>query len=179
MPTKPVWEYRSERELFGVPLVHLRVGDRLAEPVRAWIAAGDCAFGILFAFGGLAIAPISFGGCAIGLFSFGGLSIGALSLGGTALGVWVFGGLAMGWQAFGGCAIAWNAAWGGYAIAHDFAIGALVHATQANSPIAIQVIHANPFFRISGMTLPYLLFLNLAWVIPMMAMRRKATRARQ
>jgi RNA polymerase sigma factor (sigma-70 family) len=176
MPTKPVWEYRSQRQLLGLPLVHLRVGDRLAEPVKAWIAAGDCAFGILFAFGGLAIAPISIGGCAIGLFSFGGLSIGTLSLGGTALGVWVFGGLALGWQAFGGCAIAWNAAWGGYAIARGFAIGGLVHAAQANNPIALQFIQANPFFRISGKTLPYLLWLNLVWVIPMMAMRRKLNR---
>jgi len=170
-PTKPVWEYRSRRELFGLPLVHFRAGDRLAPPVRAWIAAGDCAIGVLFAFGGLAIAPVSLGGCAVGLLSFGGLSIGALSLGGTAVGVWVFGGLAIGWHAFGGCALAWSAAWGGYAIARDFAVGGVVHAAQANNQAAIDFMQANPFFRISGKTLPYLLWLNLVWILPMIGMR--------
>jgi len=179
MPTKPLWEYRSRQHLLGLPLVHLRVGDRLAEPIRAWIAAGDCAFGVLFAFGGLAVAPVSIGGCALGLLSFGGLSIGALSLGGCAVGVWVFGGLAMGWQAFGGCAIAWSAAWGGYAIAHDFAMGGLVHAAQANNQKAIQFIQANAFFRISGRTLPYLLWMNMVWVIPMMVSARVAAHARR
>jgi RNA polymerase sigma factor (sigma-70 family) len=179
MPTKPLWEFRSRQHLLGLPLVHIRIGDRLAEPIKAWIAAGDCAFGVLFAFGGLAIAPISIGGCAVGLFSFGGLSIGALSLGGCAVGIWVFGGLAMGWQAFGGCAIAWNAAWGGYAIARDFAIGGLVHAAQANNQMAIQVIQTNPFFRISGRTLPYLLWMNMIWVIPMMVSARVAKYGRR
>jgi RNA polymerase sigma factor (sigma-70 family) len=178
-PTTPVWEYRSRREFLGMPLIHLRAGDRLAPPVRAWIAAGDCALGGLFAFGGLAIAPVSLGGCAVGLISFGGLSIGALSLGGTALGVWAFGGLALGWQAFGGCALAWNAAWGGYAIARAFAVGGVVHAAQANNPAAIQFMQANPFFRISGMTLPYLLWLNLVWIVPMMMMQRITKRAKQ
>ena len=41
-------------------------------PVKAWIAAGDYAVGLLFAFGNVAIAPVSMGGLAIGLLSFGG-----------------------------------------------------------------------------------------------------------
>jgi RNA polymerase sigma factor (sigma-70 family) len=165
-PTQPVWEYRSRFSLFGLPFIHVRFGDRLAEPIKAWIAIGDCAFGVLFAFGGLAIAPISFGGCAVGLFSFGGLALGALVLGGMGFGVWVFGGLAIGWQSFGGCAIALNAAWGGYAIARDFALGGLAHAVQVNNEIAIRVMMANPFFRISNKVLPYLFWLNLVWFIP-------------
>jgi RNA polymerase sigma factor (sigma-70 family) len=179
MPTKPLWEYRSRVCLLGLPLVHFRIGDRLAPPVFAWIAAGDCAFGLLFAFGGLAIAPISLGGCAVGLVSFGGLSIGALSIGGTALGAWAFGGLAIGWQAFGGCAIGWSAAWGGYGIARDFALGGTVSAAHANNRVAVDFIQAKPFFRISGMTLPYLLWFNLIWLVPLMAMRRVAKRARR
>jgi RNA polymerase sigma factor (sigma-70 family) len=165
-PTQPVWEYRSRFSLFGLPFIHIRFGDRLGEPIKAWIAVGDCAFGVLFAFGGLAIAPVSIGGCAVGLFSFGGLALGALVLGGMGFGVWVFGGLAIGWQAFGGCAIALNAAWGGYAIAHDFALGGLAHALQANNDIATQVMMANPFFKISDKVLPYLFWLNLVWFIP-------------
>ena len=170
-PTKPVWEYRSRIKLLGVPLVHFRIGDRLAPPVFAWFAAGDCAFGIIFAFAGLAVAPISVGGCAVGLLSFGGLSVGILSLGGTAIGAWVFGGLAIGWRAFGGCAIALNAAWGGYAIARDFALGGLAHAAQSNNSVANDFMQSSPFFRISGMTLPYLLWLNLIWIIPVSIMR--------
>jgi RNA polymerase sigma factor (sigma-70 family) len=176
-PTQPLWEYRSRGEFLGLPLIHFRVGDRLAPPVRAWIAAGDCAFGGLFAFGGLAIAPISLGGCALGFLSYGGLSIGVLALGGTAAGAWAFGGLALGWQAFGGCALAWHAAQGGYAIARDFALGASVHAAQANNQAAINFMQTSRFFRVSAMTLPYLLWLNLVWMIPMMLMRRVAKRA--
>jgi RNA polymerase sigma factor (sigma-70 family) len=171
-PTQAVWEYRSRFELLGLPFIHIRLGDRLGEPLRAWIAAGDCAMGVLFAFGGLAIAPVSIGGCAVGLFSFGGLSIGALALGGFGFGVWAFGGLALGWQSFGGCAIAWNAAWGGYSIAHGFALGGVVHAAQANNDTAGQIIRANPFFRISARLLPYLFWMNLIWFIPMVVQRR-------
>jgi RNA polymerase sigma factor (sigma-70 family) len=170
-PTRPVWEYRSLFHLLGLPFIHIRVGDRLGEPIKAWIAVGDCAVGILFAFGGLAIAPVSIGGCALGLISFGGLSIGALALGGMGLGIWSFGGLAIGWQAFGGCAIAWNAAWGGYAIAHDFALGGTVHAAQANSEFVHNLLVSNPFFRISEKVLPYLFWMNALWVVPMIIQR--------
>lgn len=166
-PLSPVWEYRTRFHLLGLPFIHIRIGDRLGEPLKAWIAVGDCAIGVLFAFGGLAIAPISIGGCALGLLSFGGLSVGALALGGMGLGVWAFGGLAVGWQAFGGCAIAFNAAWGGYAIARDLALGGIAHAAQTNSQIVEQWMQSNPFFRISGRTLPYLFWLNFVWVIPL------------
>ncbi len=170
-PTKPVWEYRSKFTLLGLPFIHLRMGDRLAEPLKAWIAAGDCAFGVLFAFGGLAIAPVSIGGCAIGLFSFGGLAMGVLVLGGTGIGGWAFGGLVIGWQAFGGCAIALNAAWGGYAIAHDFALGGIAHALQANNDLAKQAMNTNPFFAISNKVLPYMYWLNLIWFLPLIVQR--------
>src|SRR5206468_12231690 len=112
---KPAWEYRSKLQLLGWPLLHIRIGGGLAvqhKPVKAWIAAGDCAIGLLFAFGGMAVAPLSVGGCAIGLIPFGGMAVGPLALGGISLGLWSFGGLAIGWQSYGGCAIAWNAALG-------------------------------------------------------------------
>jgi RNA polymerase sigma factor (sigma-70 family) len=178
-PRTPVWEFRSRLQWLGLPFIHIRIGDRLAEPLKAWIAIGDCAVGVIFAFGGLSIAPISIGGCAIGLFSFGGLSIGALALGGFGLGVWTFGGLAIGWQSFGGCAIAWNAAWGGYAIAHDFALGGIAHAVQTNSDVVEHLLKSNPFFRISEMTLPYLFWLNLIWVVPMIVQWRVIARKRR
>ncbi|HLZ54753.1 MAG TPA: sigma-70 family RNA polymerase sigma factor, partial [Verrucomicrobiae bacterium] len=107
---EPAWEYRSRLELFGLPLVHIRIGDRFAilkKPVKAWIAVGNAAIGGLFACGGLAIAPLSLGGLSIGILSLGGLSAGIFALGGIALGVWaLFGGLTIGWQAVGCIAVA-------------------------------------------------------------------------
>ena len=167
-PQTAVWEYRSRFQLLGMPLIHFRLGDRLGEPVRAWIAAGDCAFGGLIAFGGLAIAPISVGGCAIGLFSFGGLAIGAAVMGGLGLGGWAFGGLVFGWQAFGGCAIAWDSAWGGYAIAHGTAVGGVSHGAVTGGHAVIDALSKNHlFFRISAAIYPFLFWLNMIWVTPL------------
>src|SRR5262249_42731216 len=118
-------EYRSKLELLGWPLIHFRFnqGAGTRTPSKAWFEGGACAVGLLFAFGGFAMAPVSCGGVAIGLLPFGGLAVGLASIGGFAFGGWVFGGIAVGWQAFGGCAIALNAANGGLALARDFALG--------------------------------------------------------
>src|SRR6478736_804754 len=58
---KPAFEYRSRATFLGLPLVHIRIGDRfdvLQAPVKGWIAMGNFAIGGLFAFGGLVIAPL-------------------------------------------------------------------------------------------------------------------------
>jgi hypothetical protein len=151
--------------------VHIRIGGGVAaqyQPVKAWIAVGDCAIGVLFSFGGIAIAPVSIGGLAIGLFPFGGCALGMLALGGTSLGMWSFGGLAIGWEAFGGCAIAWKAAVGGVAVAHDFALGGIAQALQANSEAAAKFVRAQPFFSATQVVFRYLAWLNLIWVVPML-----------
>jgi hypothetical protein len=168
-PTQPAWEYRSRLALLGLPLLHVRFSRSAHQrtPVKAWIAAGDVAFGVLFAFGGLAIAPVSIGGIAIGLMPWGGAAIGLFAIGGFALGGWVFGGFALGWQAFGGCALAWNAAMGGLAIARDFALGGVAHAAQANSEIASQFMKASQFFRRMESLSHYVGWLNLLWLIPL------------
>jgi RNA polymerase sigma factor (sigma-70 family) len=168
---KPAWEYRSRLDLFGLPLVHIRIGDRFAilkKPVKAWIAVGNSAVGGLFACGGLAIAPVSVGGLSIGVLSLGGLSVGMVALGGIALGVWLlFGGLIAGWQAFDGCfAVAWNAAVGEFALAHDFALGRFALAAQTNNEIAGQFIFPNVFFRCAEFIHRHWLWLNLFWLIP-------------
>ena len=168
-PTRVAWEYRSRRCLLGLPLVPLRMGGVAQAPVKAWIASGGTAYGVLFAFGGLAVAPVSVGGLALGLFSFGGTSAGVLALGGLGLGVWAVGGAALGWQAFGGCAIAWNAAMGGVAVARDFALGGIAHAAQANNDAAVLSMRDQWFFRLSGDAAPYLALFNLLWIIPLMA----------
>jgi RNA polymerase sigma factor (sigma-70 family) len=178
--TQPAWDYRSRLELLGLPLVHIRFSRSPVQrtPVKAWIAAGDFAYGVLFAFGGLAIAPVSIGGIAIGLIPFGGLSAGIFAMGGFAFGGWAFGGFALGWQTFGGCALAWNAATGGLAIARDFAMGGVAHAAQANNEIASQFMKASSFFRLMEILSHYMGWLNLLWLIPLVQWRRIMAKTR-
>jgi RNA polymerase sigma factor (sigma-70 family) len=178
---RPLWEYKSRLELLGWPLVHIRVGGgAAAQPraIKAWFAAGDIAVGVVFAFGGVAIAPLSVGGCAIGFLPFGGFALGPVALGGFALGVWSFGGLAIGWQSYGGFALAWNAAMGGFAVAHDFALGAIANAAQVNNEAAEAAIKPTWFFRASEVGVRYLFWLNLLWVLPLIFWWRKMARTR-
>jgi hypothetical protein len=170
-PARPAWEYRSKFALLGLPFIHIRMSGGLTVPVvpvKAWIAAGDYAVGLLFAFGNLAIAPVSIGALAIGLMSFGGCAVGLLSLGGFSLGVWSLGALAFGWEVFGCCAIGWIAADGGIAIAHNFAVGGIAQALQANNDAAQSYFRLNLFFQHARLPVRYLAWLNLLWVIPML-----------
>jgi hypothetical protein len=166
---KPAWEYRSKFALFGLPFIHVRMSGGLTapvKPVKAWIASGDYAVGLLFASGNLAIAPVSIGATAIGIVSFGGAAMGFISLGGFSLGFWAFGALAFGWKAFGACAIAWNAANGGIAIAHNLAAGSIAYASEVNNNVAGTYFERDLFFRHPGRLLSYVAWLNLLWVIP-------------
>jgi len=109
------YEYKSDTELFGWPLIHIAQGinpetgmPRIAKGV---IAIGNIAVGGL-AIGGLAAGGFTLGGISLGVFSFGGISIGLLAaLGGLALG---------GWLALGGAAISLAYAIGGLALAPHF-----------------------------------------------------------
>ncbi|HLP78414.1 MAG TPA: hypothetical protein VK327_16035, partial [Candidatus Paceibacterota bacterium] len=178
---KAFWEYRSQTEFLGMPLVHIRLGKPSPNwsPVKAWIAAGDCAYGGLFALGGIAIAPVSVGGLAIGLLPWGGVALGVFVLGGLAFGGWAFGGMAIGWQAFGGCAVGWNAAMGGLAVAREFALGGAAHAAQANNEIATQFMKSQFFFVQMEALARYINWLNLLWLIPMIAWQRAVKRKNQ
>jgi hypothetical protein len=109
------FEYKSEAEFFGWPLIHIAQGinpdtgtQRIAKGV---IAIGDIAVGGL-AIGGLAAGGIALGGLGIGLISLGGVAIGVLAAGG---------GLALGGiLAIGGAAISLMYAIGGLALAPHF-----------------------------------------------------------
>jgi RNA polymerase sigma factor (sigma-70 family) len=177
------YEYRSQAELFGLPLVHIRVGDRfdvLRGPVKAWIAVGSShAVGVIFASGGIAVAPLSFGGIAIGLLSFGAIATGMFSLGACSVGVWAYGALAIGWQAFGACALAWNAAQGGVAIAHSFALGGHALAAQANNEIAGQFIQQSMSFRCAQIVWNHGFLVLMGWTIPLILQARIVARARR
>jgi hypothetical protein len=180
---EPAFEYRSRWSLLGLPLLHVRIGDRfdiMRGPVKAWIAIGSShAVGVLFASGGLAVAPISFGGIAIGLLPFGALAMGVFSLGAFAIGVWAYGGAAIGWQICCGCGVAWNAAMGGVVVAHQFAMGGIAHAAQVNTETARQFFQQAHFIRIAQMLSNHHFFVMLLWVIPMLLQQRTIARARR
>lgn len=102
------YEYRSQTELFGLPLVHIVLGFgihpltgkiRIAKGI---IAIGHIAVGVI-AMGGVSLGALSLGGLAIGLISLGGLSLGLLlAVGGMAVGLIAIGGGAVGYYALGG-----------------------------------------------------------------------------
>ncbi len=176
------YEYRSPLSLFGLPLLHVRIGDRfdvVRGPVKAWIAIGSSyAVGVIFASGGLAIAPLSFGGIAIGLLPFGAVAIGMLAIGCCGLGFWSSGALAVGWQAYGGNAIASNAAVGGVVFARDFALGGIAHAAQANTEAARQFVQSDLFFRFALAAANHPILMMLAWILPLALQSRIIRRAR-
>jgi len=145
----PPFEYRSTLEFLGLPLFHLRFGGSAAErrrPVKAWIALGDIAFGGLFAFGGIAIAPISIGGMAVGAAVLGGFAAGLAAYAGFGIGLWTIGGFVIGWWSVGGCAVAGSAALGGMAIARTYALGGVAIALHANDAVADTYIRNTAFF---------------------------------
>ena len=177
------YEFRSRATLLGLPLLHIRLGDRfdvVRGPVKAWIAIGSShAVGVIFASGGLAIAPISFGGIAIGLVSFGAIAMGIFPLGAISLGVWAYGGLALGWDVFCGSGIAWNAATGGVVASHGFASGGVALASEANTSMVTQVFGQNLFFRVAQVISNHGLVVTLLWVIPMGLQARVVGMARR
>jgi RNA polymerase sigma factor (sigma-70 family) len=164
----PVFEYRSKHSMLGLPLVHIRLRAGMERgPVKAWIAGGDSAIGMIFAFGAVAIAPVSFGGFAVGLLTLGGFAIGLVPFGGFSLGLWALGGFALGLQAFGGCAIAWFAAHGGVAVAHDFALGGIAAARHANDAVAEAFFTNSGFFQTAQAAARYAGWLNLIALFPL------------
>jgi hypothetical protein len=124
-------EYRSMRELLGLPLVHIVAGRRPPGTPRrhakGWLAVGDVATGVL-AFGSRAYGGVAFGGIAFGAFSWGGIGAGIVTWSGIAGGVIALGGLSLGWLSVGGLAVG-HTAIGGIAYG-QFAVGGLPYGTH-------------------------------------------------
>ncbi len=104
-PKPTGYEYRSERQLFGLPLVHIAFsrdpeGKRM-KLASGIIAIGDIAIGAV-AIGGFSFGGLAFGGISVGLIGFGGLALGLLAaLGGIGVGAFSAAGLAVGFVANG------------------------------------------------------------------------------
>lgn len=134
--------YQTNARFLGLPLIHVATG-RLVDGsyrrgiAKGWVAIGDMACGALFSAGGVSVGGVSVGGLAIGI----------LPLGGLALGLAAIGGLAVGAFAVGGAAFAWFGAFGGLAVAHDYASGGASVARHANDVIAADYFAVHRFFR--------------------------------
>ncbi len=102
------YEYRSEEQIFGWPLVHVAYGIDLQTGLPR-VARGILAIGNF----------------AVGLVAIGGFAIGGLTLAGIGLGIFILGGIAFGGVAVGGIAVGLYFALGGLAISSGLAIGGL------------------------------------------------------
>lgn len=171
-------EYRSPWKLLGVPLVHIRYSspDEGESPVFGWFAGGDRAYGLLFAWGGYAVAPFSVGAVAIGLFAIGTVSVGVISLGTAGVGLVAVGCMAVGVKAYAWLsALGWETAQGGgFAIARTAAEGPVAFAQHANDPIARQLL-ADPHAEQTHMII--LIIISLLSIVPI-AFYARAVRQR-
>lgn len=174
-------EYRSRWTLLGLPLVHVRLNarsDGLAQPAVGWIAIGNCAIGVLFAWGGIAVGLVSGGGLAAGLVSIAAVSLGGIAIGGLAIGGCALGGVAVGAIATGAFAFGWIGAEGRYAIAREFALGLHAAAVHANDTEAHQFYARWPWldYRTTvGQAVLSLVWLPAVFVIWHSLRRRRRT----
>ena len=139
----PYYEYVSQRKLFGLPLVHIRIAHHGFARATGIIAIGNAAVGLV-SIGGCSLGLISLGGISVGLLlALGGLSLGLFSLGGIAVGGFALGGVAVSqWLSVGGGAVSGGLAIGGSTVGHvavgDVAVGTYAFARDAG--ISVQEV---------------------------------------
>lgn len=136
-------EYRSRWTLLGVPLFHFKFGmaEEGEKPAMGWISGGASAYGLLFAWGGFAVAPVSVGIVSVGFVSVGAVGIGVVGIGTVGIGLLAMGAAAIGYKAFASLsAMGWESAWsGGFSIAKEAAIGPIPLAKQVNNETAAEI----------------------------------------
>ena len=94
MTTKPQrtnFEYRSDQEINGWPIIHINLGIH-PETGQAAVAKG------IIAIGNTAIGVISIGGAAFGIVTLAGFGLGIVSLAGFAIGIVALGAIALGYE---------------------------------------------------------------------------------
>lgn len=138
-----VREYKSKWKLLGIPLAHIQFSlkEKGERPAVGWIAFGDKAYGVLFAFGGYAVGGISVGIFSIGIITCSAVGVGLIGMGSVGIGVLGLGAVAIGFKAFASIsALGWESAWcPGFAIAREGAIGAIAYAKEVNNEMAAQI----------------------------------------
>ncbi len=126
--------FETKSRILGLPLFAAAWGGNSSDwyrprTVSGWIAVGDIAVSPFVACGGVAVAPVAVGAVTVGVLS---LSV----FWGVAFGVFALGSLAFGWWAVGCAAAGVKSAAGFAAVAHDYAVGIVASATEANTQIA-------------------------------------------
>jgi len=138
-------EYKSRLHLAGIPLLHFRFGmpEKDDKPVFGWVAGGDRAYGLLFAWGGIAIAPVSVGIVSIGLISVGAVGLGLVGIGAVGIGIIGFGAAAVAYKAYASLsALGWESAFSqGISVAREGAIGLLSFASEVNNEQAAEIVN--------------------------------------
>ena len=139
------YEYKSERTLWGLPLVHIHLKNNSLVRAKGIIAVGNVAVGLVSA-GIFSVGVLSFGVLALGVLALGCLSAGVLSAGGMA--AVPAGGFAFGWLGLGGIVYAVYGA-GGVVAASQIALGGVAEAPLAigravRGQTAIQLPEAGP-----------------------------------
>lgn len=136
-------EYKSRLTFLGVPLMHVKLATPEAEerPAIGWIAAGEVAYGLLFAWGGFAVAPISVGIISGGLITVGAVGFGLISIGTVGVGLLAMGASAIGYKAYGSLsALGWESAFSvGFSTAKEAAVGPIAYADQVNNELAASI----------------------------------------
>ncbi len=138
-------EYRSRLGLLGIPLVHIKFAQ--AEdgepPAIGWIAAGERAIGVLFAWGGFTVGLVSVGIVSVGVVSLGAVGIGVVGVGTVGVGLLAIGAAAIGVTAFGSLsALGWTGALGnGFALARGGAIAPIAIAPETNNAAAADILN--------------------------------------
>jgi RNA polymerase sigma factor (sigma-70 family) len=136
-------EYKSKFCLMGVPLIHIQFtsAEHHDLPACGWVAVGSRAHGLLLAWGGFAIAPVSVGIVSVGVVTCGAVGIGIFSTGSLAIGLIGFGAAAIGYKAYSAMSsLGWESAFSnGFSIAREAAIGPIAYAKEVNNELATQI----------------------------------------
>lgn len=122
------FEYKSERMVGGLPLVHVNFGLGVYR-AKGIIALGNIATGIL-AFGFLAVGIFAFGLLGLGLLALGTFAVGGFAAGAVALGLVAAGAIAVGLLSFGAIALGLGSV-GAVAVGQYFAMGDMAWAQVA------------------------------------------------
>ena len=162
-------EYRSRTTLLGVPLIHARfaMAEEGEPPAIGWIAAGHKAYGLLFAWGGFAVAPISVGIVSCGVVTVGAVGFGLVGMGTVGVGLLAMGAAAIGYKAYASLsAMGWESAFSqGFSIAKQAAVGPIAYAEQVNNEMAASISNLSTVNQTFALILGVMALLVIAPVV--------------